>query len=54
MLHPSLVSLGLNEKRTASDSLEKIQEEVAKLWIEIRTSKGEPDLPSMVTCNQIL
>nr|XP_034345452.1 low affinity immunoglobulin epsilon Fc receptor isoform X6 [Arvicanthis niloticus] len=33
-------SLGLNEKRTASDSLEKIQEEVAKLWIEIRMSKG--------------
>lgn len=40
MLHPSLVSLGLNEKRTASDSLEKLQEEVAKLWIEILISKG--------------
>ncbi|XP_028635660.1 low affinity immunoglobulin epsilon Fc receptor isoform X2 [Grammomys surdaster] len=35
-------SLGLNEKRKASDSLEKIQEEVAKLWIEILMSKGTP------------
>ncbi|XP_051017891.1 low affinity immunoglobulin epsilon Fc receptor [Acomys russatus] len=33
-------SLGLNEKRTASDSLEKLQEEVAKLWIEVLMSKG--------------
>ncbi|MEJ1281868.1 Fc receptor IgE low affinity II alpha polypeptide [Cricetulus griseus] len=31
---------GLNEKRTASDSLEKLQEEVAKLWIEMLISKG--------------
>lgn len=44
MLHPSLVSLGLNEKRTASDSLEKLQEEVAKLWIEILISKGKPEV----------
>ncbi|XP_021091715.1 low affinity immunoglobulin epsilon Fc receptor isoform X2 [Mesocricetus auratus] len=33
-------SQGLNEKRVASDSLEKLQEEVAKLWIEMLTSKG--------------
>ncbi|CAH7282400.1 Fcer2a [Phodopus roborovskii] len=33
-------SQGLNEKRTASDSLEKLQEEVAKLWIEMLISKG--------------
>lgn len=33
-------SQGLNEKRAASDSLEKLQEEVAKLWIEILMSKG--------------
>lgn len=32
---------GLNEKRTASDSLEKLQEEVAKLWMEMLISKGE-------------
>ncbi|EDL21951.1 low affinity immunoglobulin epsilon Fc receptor isoform E [Mus musculus] len=36
----NIKSLGLNEKRTASDSLEKLQEEVAKLWIEILISKG--------------
>nr|XP_042124174.1 low affinity immunoglobulin epsilon Fc receptor [Peromyscus maniculatus bairdii] len=33
-------SQGLNEKRTASDSLEKLQEEVAKLWMEMLISKG--------------
>lgn len=46
-------SQGLNEKRAASDSLEKLQEEVAKLWIEILMSKGEPGLPSMAACDQI-
>uniref|UniRef100_I3MWG4 Fc epsilon receptor II n=1 Tax=Ictidomys tridecemlineatus TaxID=43179 RepID=I3MWG4_ICTTR len=34
----------LNERRAASDSLEKLQEEVAKLWMEILASKG-------TTCN---
>ncbi|OBS81299.1 hypothetical protein A6R68_20518 [Neotoma lepida] len=33
-------SQGLNEKRTASDSLKKLQEEVAKLWMEMLMAKG--------------
>ncbi|KAM4856354.1 low affinity immunoglobulin epsilon Fc receptor [Urocitellus parryii] len=37
-------SQSLNERRAASDSLEKLQEEVAKLWMEILASKG-------TTCN---
>lgn len=45
MLPSSLVPQGLNEKRSASDSLEKLQEEVAKLRIEMLLSKGESDLP---------
>ncbi|KAL1772868.1 low affinity immunoglobulin epsilon Fc receptor isoform X1 [Sigmodon hispidus] len=39
-LHPSLVPQGLNEKREAEDSLEKLREDVAKLWIEMLMSKG--------------
>lgn len=34
-------SQSLNERRAASDSLDKLQEEVAKLWMEILVSKGE-------------
>ncbi|XP_013209157.1 low affinity immunoglobulin epsilon Fc receptor-like [Microtus ochrogaster] len=41
----NIKSQSLNEKRTASDSLEKLQEEVAKLRIEMLLSKGESDLP---------
>ncbi|XP_048669061.1 low affinity immunoglobulin epsilon Fc receptor isoform X1 [Marmota marmota marmota] len=37
-------SQSLNERRAASDSLQKLQEEVAKLWMEILVSKGS-------TCN---
>uniref|UniRef100_A0A8C6QJJ8 Fc receptor, IgE, low affinity II, alpha polypeptide n=1 Tax=Nannospalax galili TaxID=1026970 RepID=A0A8C6QJJ8_NANGA len=33
-------SRNLNEKRTASDSLERLQEEVSKLWISVQMSKG--------------
>lgn len=33
-------SQSLNKRRAASDSLEKLQEEVAKLWMEILVSKG--------------
>ncbi|XP_041534183.1 low affinity immunoglobulin epsilon Fc receptor isoform X4 [Microtus oregoni] len=40
----NIKSQSLNEKRTASDSLEKLQEEVAKLRIEMLLSKG-------VTCS---
>ncbi|CAO2630898.1 Low affinity immunoglobulin epsilon Fc receptor [Lemmus lemmus] len=40
----NIKSQSLNEKRTASDSLEKLQEEVAKLRIEMLISKGESDL----------
>ncbi|XP_075827182.1 low affinity immunoglobulin epsilon Fc receptor isoform X1 [Microtus pennsylvanicus] len=36
----NIKSQSLNEKRTASDSLEKLQEEVAKLKIEMLLSKG--------------
>ncbi|XP_066106813.1 low affinity immunoglobulin epsilon Fc receptor isoform X2 [Saccopteryx bilineata] len=36
----NLKSQGLNERRTALDSLERLQEEVAKLWIELRISNG--------------
>ncbi|CAO2630897.1 Low affinity immunoglobulin epsilon Fc receptor, partial [Lemmus lemmus] len=36
----NIKSQSLNEKRTASDSLEKLQEEVAKLRIEMLISKG--------------
>ncbi|XP_052024416.1 low affinity immunoglobulin epsilon Fc receptor isoform X3 [Apodemus sylvaticus] len=36
----NIKSLGLNEKRAASDALEKLQGEVTKLWIEILMSKG--------------
>lgn len=38
---PLPVPQGLNERRAASDSLQKLQEEVAKLWMEILVSKGE-------------
>ncbi|XP_006775471.1 PREDICTED: low affinity immunoglobulin epsilon Fc receptor [Myotis davidii] len=31
---------GLNERRSALNSLERLQEEVAKLWIELRVSNG--------------
>ncbi|XP_012889053.1 PREDICTED: low affinity immunoglobulin epsilon Fc receptor [Dipodomys ordii] len=37
-------SLSLNERRTVSDLLEKLQEEVAKLWVKIRMANGS-------TCN---
>ncbi|XP_039714028.1 low affinity immunoglobulin epsilon Fc receptor isoform X3 [Pteropus medius] len=40
----NLKSQGLNERRTALNSLERLQEEVAKLWIELRVSNGS-------TCN---
>ncbi|XP_059551413.1 low affinity immunoglobulin epsilon Fc receptor [Myotis daubentonii] len=33
-------SKGLNERRSALNSLEGLQEEVAKLWIELRVSNG--------------
>nr|KAF6348483.1 Fc fragment of IgE receptor II [Myotis myotis] len=33
-------SQGLNERRSALNSLERLQEEVAKLWIELRVSNG--------------
>ncbi|XP_002722072.2 low affinity immunoglobulin epsilon Fc receptor isoform X3 [Oryctolagus cuniculus] len=33
-------SQSLNERRTASDLLERLQEEVAKLWMEILVSNG--------------
>ncbi|KAH0507715.1 Low affinity immunoglobulin epsilon Fc receptor [Microtus ochrogaster] len=36
----NIKSQSLNEKRTASDSLEKLQEEVAKLRIQMLLSKG--------------
>lgn len=37
--HPT--TQGLNERHTALNSLERLQEEVAKLWIELRVSNGE-------------
>ncbi|XP_076977610.1 low affinity immunoglobulin epsilon Fc receptor isoform X2 [Tamandua tetradactyla] len=40
----SFKSYSLNERRTAEDSLERLQEEVAKLRIELRGWKG-------ITCN---
>ncbi|XP_039714002.1 low affinity immunoglobulin epsilon Fc receptor isoform X1 [Pteropus medius] len=36
----NLKSQGLNERRTALNSLERLQEEVAKLWIELRVSNA--------------
>ncbi|KAF6306204.1 Fc fragment of IgE receptor II [Rhinolophus ferrumequinum] len=36
----NLKSQGLNERHTALNSLERLQEEVAKLWIELRVSNG--------------
>uniref|UniRef100_A0A671F306 C-type lectin domain-containing protein n=1 Tax=Rhinolophus ferrumequinum TaxID=59479 RepID=A0A671F306_RHIFE len=36
--HPT--TQGLNERHTALNSLERLQEEVAKLWIELRVSNG--------------
>ncbi|XP_062966065.1 low affinity immunoglobulin epsilon Fc receptor [Cynocephalus volans] len=36
----NLKSQSLNERRRASDSLERLQEEMAKLWIELRVSNG--------------
>lgn len=32
---------GLNERRAALHALDRLQEEVAKLWIELRVSNGE-------------
>ncbi|XP_070347969.1 low affinity immunoglobulin epsilon Fc receptor isoform X7 [Equus asinus] len=39
-----LQSQGLNERRAALHALDRLQEEVAKLWIELRVSNG-------TTCN---
>ncbi|XP_042638610.1 low affinity immunoglobulin epsilon Fc receptor [Orycteropus afer afer] len=36
----NLKSQSLNERRAASDSLERLQEEVAKLWIELKIANG--------------
>ncbi|XP_045680096.1 low affinity immunoglobulin epsilon Fc receptor isoform X1 [Phyllostomus hastatus] len=36
----NLKSQGLNEKRAALTSLERLQEEVSKLWVELRVSNG--------------
>ncbi|XP_027437493.1 low affinity immunoglobulin epsilon Fc receptor isoform X2 [Zalophus californianus] len=36
----NLKSLSLNERHTALHSLERLQEEVVKLWIELHTSNG--------------
>ncbi|XP_016072921.1 PREDICTED: low affinity immunoglobulin epsilon Fc receptor [Miniopterus natalensis] len=36
----NLKSQGLNERRTALNALERLWEEVAKLWIELRVSNG--------------
>nr|XP_045719085.1 low affinity immunoglobulin epsilon Fc receptor isoform X1 [Mirounga angustirostris] len=36
----NLKSLSLNERHTALRSLERLQEEVVKLWIELHTSNG--------------
>ncbi|XP_045044184.2 low affinity immunoglobulin epsilon Fc receptor isoform X4 [Desmodus rotundus] len=36
----NLKSQGLNERRTALTSLERLQEEVSKLWMELRVSNG--------------
>ncbi|XP_019613137.1 low affinity immunoglobulin epsilon Fc receptor isoform X2 [Rhinolophus sinicus] len=36
----NLKSQGLNERHTALNSLERLQEEVAKLWIELRVSNA--------------
>ncbi|XP_019523151.1 PREDICTED: low affinity immunoglobulin epsilon Fc receptor isoform X2 [Hipposideros armiger] len=36
----NLKSQGLNERHTVLNSLERLQEEVAKLWIELRMSNG--------------
>ncbi|XP_034854118.1 low affinity immunoglobulin epsilon Fc receptor isoform X2 [Mirounga leonina] len=44
----NLKSLSLNERHTALRSLERLQEEVVKLWIELHTSNGESIvLPSL-------
>ncbi|XP_036902809.1 low affinity immunoglobulin epsilon Fc receptor isoform X2 [Sturnira hondurensis] len=36
----NLKSQGLNERRAALTSLEKLQEEVSKLWVELRVANG--------------
>lgn len=38
---PDPTTQGLNEMRQALDSLGRLQEEVGKLWIELRASNGE-------------
>lgn len=38
---PHPITPGLNERRTDLGSLERLQEEVARLWIELRVSNGE-------------
>ncbi|XP_077912381.1 low affinity immunoglobulin epsilon Fc receptor isoform X2 [Halichoerus grypus] len=37
---PHPITQGLNERHTALHSLERLQEEVMKLWIELHTSNG--------------
>lgn len=38
---PHSISQDLNERHTALRSLERLQQEVLKLWIELHTSNGE-------------
>ncbi|KAG8519254.1 Low affinity immunoglobulin epsilon Fc receptor [Galemys pyrenaicus] len=37
----NLKSLGLNERRRASEALERLRVEVQKLWVELRVANGE-------------
>lgn len=38
---PHPITQGLNERSTALHSLERLQEEVEKLWMELHASNGE-------------
>lgn len=47
---------GLNERRTALHSLERLQEEVEKLWIELQVSNGEcacESVPEVCWCARV-